>query len=82
MVVGESHIDQLRRELHARIKEASNARRAARSKPTTCAHAWQTFKQTVTVENDRFTGSAYFVVHGCTRCHAKDLLDYVVGGHR
>ncbi|MCJ1694648.1 hypothetical protein MT349_02540 [Rathayibacter caricis] len=72
----------MRLELHARIKEASKARRAARTTPMNCTHTWQTFKQTVTVENNRFTGSAYFTVHGRTRCHAKERLDYRVGGDR
>ncbi|PPH13324.1 hypothetical protein C5C71_01885 [Rathayibacter sp. AY1C1] len=82
MVVDPGRLDQLRAGLHARIKQATEARRAARVGPQTCVHTWETFKQTVTVENDRFTGSAYLVVRGCRRCHAKELLNYVVGGHR
>jgi hypothetical protein len=72
------HLDTLRSALHARIKLAAEARRTARTKPTTCAHTWETFKQTVTVENVGFAGKAWFVVRGCRRCQTKALVDYVV----
>lgn len=84
MVVGQSPrgLDTLRAELHARVRAASQARLDSRTKATGCAHTWASFKQTVVVENDRFRGTAHFVVRGCTRCHAKELLDYVVGCQR
>lgn len=84
MVVGQSprDLDTLRAELHARVRAASQARVASRTKANGCMHTWASFKQTVVVENARFHGSAHFVVRGCTRCHAKELLDYVVGGQR
>ncbi|PPH83910.1 hypothetical protein [Rathayibacter sp. AY1D9] len=76
------HLDTLRSALHVRIKLAADARRAARIKPSSCAHTWETFKQTVTAENVGFTGTAWFVVRGCRRCKAKVLVDYVVEGGR
>jgi hypothetical protein len=82
VVVGPRDLDTLRAELHARIRAAAHARQEARTKPKTCDHSWTPFRQTVNVENARFHGSAHFVVRGCTRCHAKELLDYRVGGDR
>ncbi|AZZ51416.1 hypothetical protein [Rathayibacter festucae] len=72
------HLAALRSSLHARIRLAAEARRTARTKPTTCPHTWETFKQTVTVENTGFAGRAWFKVKGCRRCKAKALVDYVV----
>lgn len=73
-----TNLDTLRSALHSRIRLAAEARRAARTKPTTCAHTWDTFKQTVTVENAGFAGRAWFVVKGCPHCRTKRYVDYVV----
>jgi hypothetical protein len=71
-------LDELRTQLHARIRAAHAARVEQNRKGTACAHQWQRFKQTVTPDNDAFKGTAYFVVNGCLNCKRKELLDYVV----
>ncbi|NQX14248.1 hypothetical protein HQQ80_21685 [Microbacteriaceae bacterium VKM Ac-2855] len=68
----------LRFSFHARIRLAADARKAARTKPTTCAHTWERFRQTVAVEIAGFEGRAWFVVMGCCEWRAKRYVDYVV----
>lgn len=79
-MVGPRDLHTLRAELHTRIRAAASARQEARTKLKTCAHSWTQFRQAVNVENARFHGFAHFVMRGCIRCHAKELLDYHVGG--
>jgi hypothetical protein len=69
----------LRARLNAHIAQAERFKISRHSaEPNGCEHELRTYKQTVLADNDRFTGSAYFVVRGCPKCKHKIVADYVI----
>ena len=70
----------LRARLNAHIAQAERFKISRHTaEPTGCQeHVLQTYKQTVVPDNDRFAGSAYFIVKGCPTCRHKVVADYVV----
>ena len=43
-----------------------------------CDHDWKKYKETVRADNPNFIGDAYFILHGCLKCHEKRRADYIV----
>ena len=77
-------LDQLRRDLDAKIEAVRKSNIASKATESVCEHAWKTYSMRVHPHraNDKqpqFLGQgAYFVTRGCTKCHAKHHIDYVV----
>lgn len=69
----------LRARLDARIAQAERLKIVRHTEDDTgCQHELKTYKQTVVPDNDRFAGSAYFIVKGCPKCKYKIAADYIV----
>jgi hypothetical protein len=74
-----SVVDQARARLETRLKAVRAERTVAQQQSAdTCEHQWQRFRQTVVADNLKFQGHAHFIVKGCTKCHKKLVLDYIV----
>lgn len=68
-----------RAKLEARIAEVRAAKQPQLvDDEDSCKHEWQRFKQTIRTNNDKFSGTAYFVVKACVKCHVKESIGYVV----
>lgn len=77
-------LDTLRRDLDAKIKAVHAANIASKATDSPCEHDWQTYMMRVHPyrahdKQPPFLGKgAYFVTRGCTKCHVKRHIDYVV----
>lgn len=67
--------EQVKSRLERQLEEAT-ARREQQI-DATCQHEWKKYKQTLPIDHLNFKKTtAYFVISGCERCHAKVLMDY------
>lgn len=65
-----------REKLIERVKLAQIAKHRSQSQKD-CEHDFETFKETI--RNDtNFSGTAYFTVKGCLKCHYKIRVNYTL----
>lgn len=60
------------------IKQPKQLKKKEDDPTLTCEHDYREFKETIRADNEEFSGTSYFKVKGCLKCHKKIRIDYVV----